>query len=407
MITVKIGVIVASTDGLETTVRLYEQIIKPDINAYVKKLQRPTRARRPTPEAVIEFLIEDARGDDNNHLEMVQSFHAQGVNLIIGGAWSSQALGSLRYVNDNDMLLFSASSTNPGLAISGDNLFRMCPDDHKQAPAMAEMLVSKGIQAIIVIHRDDVYGNGLHDALRPAYEGKGGVVHTRIQYPIDQTDFTGIMTQAEAAAVSAVDTHGAEHVGVVLIGFSETLIIVGISQDYTTLYGLTWFGPETLGCNPDMLKENPIQACHLKLHSTLSAPENSSKFKEMDDRFEALTGLNMRYYTACQIDIAWVIATAMLETRRSDVQLKDATPRARADATPRARADATDVIRVIPDIASRYFGYSGWCLLNEAGDRAESDYDIWGYGKDETDEPSILKYGFYESMTGEIIWFIP
>jgi hypothetical protein len=62
---------------------------------------------------------------------------------------------------------------------------------------------------------------------------------------------------------------------------------------------------------------------------------------------------------------------------------------------------------VIPDVASRYFGYSGWCLLNDAGDRAESDYDIWGYGyDDETGEPTIKKYGLYDSLTGQVTWLI-
>ena len=384
---VKIGVITGSTEGLETSVPMFEQIIEPDINAYVDTL--PNHRFRPKLE--FKFLIEDAEGSADVHLQKVQDFHGQDVDLIIGGAWSSQASGSLDYVNDNDMLLFSASSTYPGLAIAGDNLFRMCPDDYKQASAMAEMLVSKGIQAAIVIQRDDVYGNGLYDALRLAYEGKGGVVHTRILYPPDQVDFTGIMAQAEVAAVSAVDTHGAEHVGVVMISFAEGRTIVGISQDYPTLYGLTWFGPESTGASERMLQENPDQACHLKLYSTLFAPEYSSKFHEMADRYNAATGYQMRYYAACEIDLAWVIALAVLETQSSDAR----------------PMDATDVIRVIPDVASRYFGYSGWCLLNEAGDRAESDYDIWGYGyDDETGEPTIKKYGLYDSMTGQVTWLI-
>ena len=64
---------------------------------------------------------------------------------------------------------------------------------------------------------------------------------------------------------------------------------------------------------------------------------------------------------------------------------------------------AIDVIKVVPDVASRYYGYSGWCLLNEAGDRYASNYDIWGYGMIDG-EPSFVYYGYYNSITGIVIW---
>ena len=64
---------------------------------------------------------------------------------------------------------------------------------------------------------------------------------------------------------------------------------------------------------------------------------------------------------------------------------------------------AADVIKVIPDVASRYYGYSGWCLLNEAGDRYTSNYDIWGVGI-VGGVPGFVKYGTYDSTTGTITW---
>jgi hypothetical protein len=63
----------------------------------------------------------------------------------------------------------------------------------------------------------------------------------------------------------------------------------------------------------------------------------------------------------------------------------------------------TDVAAVFPDVASRYFGYSGWCLLNEAGDRMRTNYDIWGYGLVEG-WPDFVYYGYYETLTGEVHW---
>ncbi|MCK4697446.1 MAG: ABC transporter substrate-binding protein, partial [Dehalococcoidia bacterium] len=98
-----------------------------------------------------EFIIENAEESNAYHLEKVVDFHLNGVDLIIGGAWSSQAGGSLHYINEEGMLLLSASSTDSTLAIPGDNLYRLCWPDSVSAPLIAEMLWSYGIKACIVI----------------------------------------------------------------------------------------------------------------------------------------------------------------------------------------------------------------------------------------------------------------
>ena len=40
-------------------------------------------------------------------------------------------------------------------------------------------------------------------------------------------------------------------------------------------------------------------------------------------------------------------------------------------------ADASVLKRVIPDVAARHFGAIGTATLNEAGDLAAADYDVW------------------------------
>lgn len=374
--TIKIGVISPTTADFETLVPLFQEIIKPDINEYSAKL--PTKLK-------FEFLVEDAMGDANVHLQKVQEFHEMGVDLIIGGSYSSQALASLSYVNKNNMLLFSPSSTYPGLAIPDDNLFRLCTDDTKQAPAIAEMLWSYGIEAVIVIQLDNVWADGIYDILEPDYENKGGVVLERIRYPDGETDFSSYLQTAEAIAVQAVATYGQEHVAIEILGFEEAVEIVTEAQNYQTIYSLPWFGSDGTSFIQEMLDEVPQIADHLKIFSTLAAPDYSLKFNEMADRYFNLVSQQLDFYSASYIDIAWIVAQAVLETR------------------PTSEKNARDIIKVIPDIASRYYGYSGWCLLNEAGDRYTSNYDIWGYGYVDS-EPSSIRYGFYDSLTGQVTW---
>ena len=129
--TIPIGYISSTTAGLETTTPLVQDILMPDYNAYAAKLGM---------DVDFNYLIDDATGQAAVHLEKVQGFKSMDVNVFIGGGWSSQAQAALSYCNDNDMLMWSSSSTSPLLAITDDNLYRMCPDDTIQAPAIAAML---------------------------------------------------------------------------------------------------------------------------------------------------------------------------------------------------------------------------------------------------------------------------
>jgi hypothetical protein len=89
------------------------------------------------------------------------------------------------------------------------------------------------------------------------------------------------------------------------------------------------------------------------------------------------------------IDAGWILAQAVIETR-STTFLKS--------------PGATDVIKVLSDDCSRYFGYSGWCLLDQNGDRVSSDWEIWGYGLDAGGKTILVQYGSYNY--GTISWIV-
>lgn len=371
--TVKIGVISSSTSGMEALIPLYEEIIEPDINEYCEKLGYGI---------TFEFLIEDGQGQASIHLAKVHNFHSMGVDLIIGGRWSSQAQASLSYVNEKGILLFSPSSMSPLLSVPDDNLYRLYPTDVTQAPAITEMLWSFGIEALIVIQRGDWWADWIYGAFETEYEARGGVILERIRYASEAIEFSSYLAAAENVAESNIGVHGLEHIGVLILSFNESAIMVNQAKDYPTIYDLYWFGSEGTAKSQQHLDDAPEESAHLKILSTLAAPVDSSKFNEMSDRYNNLASQSLSFDKACDIDIAWIIAQAVLDTQS---------------------LDATDIINVIPDIAFRYFGYSGWCLLNECGDRASCNYDIWGFGYVDG-VPSNVKFGFYDSTTGRVFW---
>lgn len=378
--TIQIGVIASTTDSLNQLEPYFEEILELDINRYLEKLPR----MRFTPQVKIEFILEDAQGDAGTHLEIVKRFHRRHVNIIIGGGWSSQAEASLDYINANDMVMVSASSTAPALAFA-DNFFRLCPaDDNVQGGVLAQLIWSRDISNVIVLQRDDIYGNGLYDAFRTEYEGLGGSIKGYYPYPTNEGDFNGYLADANN------DAEDVDDLGVLLISFNEyrDIIMEASSGEYSNIYNPPWFGPENIGRGDATLDEAPEQACYLKLYSSLPAPDYTSKYYEMEARFEELDVGSFGYYLATYADAAWLLTQAILETKPSMTK----------------KVDATAIVSVFPDIASRYYGYSGWCQLNEYGDRVTLLYDIWGYYWDDG-TPRFKRYGLYDVATAEIEWY--
>jgi branched-chain amino acid transport system substrate-binding protein len=372
---IQLGYISSTTVGLETTVPLVEEILTVDYNDYLEKLGMDT---------TLEFLIDDATGQAAVHLEKVQGYKSMDINVFIGGGWSSQAQAALSYCNDNDMLMWSSSSTSPLLAIPDDNLYRMCPTDLIQAPAIAEMLWSAGIEAIVLIQRGDAWADGIYNYLEPAYTEKGGVILEKIRYAGEATEFANYLQTAEDIANDAVAEYGEEHVGVEIISFSEFVVMMTQASDFETIYGLTWFGSDGTTLSQQAADDAPEQVTHLKVHSTYAAPADSQKFNDLYDRYYALVSQPFGYYSACSYDIGWVLTESIMNTQS---------------------VDATVLIPVQHRTAYNNFGASGWNQLNEDGDRYGSNYQIWSY---HYDGDVVVPYvsGLFDGITGGVTWYV-
>jgi branched-chain amino acid transport system substrate-binding protein len=368
--TIQIGYISSTTTGLETATPHIEEIVAPDVNAYAAELGYDVE---------FEYLIDDATGQAAVHLEKVQGFKAMDVNVFIGGGWSSQASAALSYCNDNDMLMWSASSTSPLLAISDDNLFRMCPTDLIQAPAIGAMLESRGIEHIIIIQRGDPWADGIYNYLVPDYEERGGEVLERIRYAGEATEFANYLQTAEDILSEAVAEYGVDKCAIEVIAFSESVTMVTQAEDYPTVYSVPWFGSDGTALTQQHVDDAPDQSMHLGIFSTVAAPAESVKFMDLWDRYDAIVAQPYGYYSACTYDIAWVLAETILETQ------------------------STDALTLIPLHATtcfNSFGASGWNLLNADGDRASANYQIWSYN------PESYVAGLYDAVTGTVTWYV-
>jgi branched-chain amino acid transport system substrate-binding protein len=373
---IRIGVISSSTQSL-TSVKTQMGLAEEDINSYYKSKGQDITFR---------FEISDAAGSSEAHLDRVKEFKAGGINIVIGGAWSSQASASLPYVNENDMLLISPGSTSPALAIPGDNLFRLCPDDAVQGRVMSEVLWSWGVKAIVVIQRGDDWADGIYDAIFRNFPEKGGFIAARSRYDPMNIEFGECLRLAEEAAQEAVSQYGKDHVAVEVLGFHEVADLVTMAKDYPTIHGLYWFGSDGTALNIALSDNAPEEADHLKIFSPLLSPVESQGIRELRDRYLSSTGKTLDAYQAeffavNWYDAAWICAKAVLKAGTTDTdKVKEALPRVADD------------------------NYAtGPCRLNLAGDRETADYVIWGYRLvGGACEDTV--YGLYDGLRGEVTW---
>ena len=74
-----------------------------------------------------------------------------------------------------------------------------------------------------------------------------------------------------------------------------------------------------------------------------------------------------------------------------------------AKAVLEASIDAPEgVKRILEDVSDQYYGVTGWCNLNDAGDRDPLDYDIWKFGTYDW-----VRIGKWDKYTENVEWYVP
>ncbi len=329
------------------------QIAIDDINDYMEANSIP-----------YTFTVEmkDAMSSDATHLEKIKELESTGVRFINGGGWSNMALSALPYCNDKGILLVSSSSTTPVLEIAGDNLFRFCPSDIWQGPAIASMIKKYGYMNTIVVWRGDAWGDGLAETFKSAYVKLGGRIigDSSTRYGIEATDFSDVLSSAERQMTNAQMRYGAYKTCVLLLAFNEAAKIITQAEAYPKIYDTKWFGGDGTARNWRVHDDAPDQACHLKLFSVLAKEEHGYWWDSVAERYDAEVHQGFTYYNAFDYDIYWVIALSIAQAGYPGV-------------------DVMAVKAILPGVAAGFDGASGHILLNAYGDRVYAGCEIWGF----------------------------
>jgi branched-chain amino acid transport system substrate-binding protein len=341
-----------------------EQLAIQDVNSFVK-----------SSGCSLTFALnnQDYKLDTPTALSELQAMAASGIQVVVGPLNSGAAAGILSYADQNHIVLISPSSTSIALAIPNDYLFRTAPDDAAQGQADAKELLAAGAKAVIVVNRDDTYGDGLANSTVTwlKQDDPSIVIGGPTKYDISTSDFTSIISTMNSQYTSLSSQVGAANVAIYIVAFQEYgTILSQVNTQAPSLLStaLPWFGMDGIAQNSDLSNSSSNVAsiaAKVGVYSTLfGVLSNSSKASAFYSRIQgtaagaAILG-GGAFYTFEGYDDVWLAALSILQSGQNS---------------------GAAIQAVFTTVAGSFYGLTGVETLNAAGDRSLFDgsgYQIW------------------------------
>jgi branched-chain amino acid transport system substrate-binding protein len=307
----------------------------------------------------LKMVSEDSATSPVIALEKLTSLNAKGIGIVVGPETSSNIRNIKGYSDSNNMLLVSCCSSAPALAIPNDSVFRLVPDDRNQGTALAKLIQHEGIEVLVPVWRGDTWGDGLSKAATSSFEQRGGIIDEGIRYNPESPEFSASTSLLAANVQGYVDMYGADKVAVLFLGFAEVLQFMQSASEHDVLDKVRWFGP---GANTKEHKliEDPIGldfSTNVQFTTVQFAASKNPTYDKVQKHLTETLGTDPNTFVHSSYDAVWIIGLAILETQTTDVSV---------------------IKEKIPEIANSYSGAIGPTKLNEAGDLAQADYEVWG-----------------------------
>jgi branched-chain amino acid transport system substrate-binding protein len=309
----------------------------------------------------VQFSInqQDDQTDPAVALQKLQSLAGQGVQVVIGPYFSGAAANMLPYANSNHIVMISPQSTSPSLnnRDPAGYLIRDVPPDSDGAAGLATAAHGLGIDHVVVIYRQDTWGQAYGQAFNASAQKLGLTVNMVSYTPVTtgSYDFSAPLSVLDNAYKADVAAVGAAKVGVVHIGFEEFSTVLQQAQSqYPDMLASNWFDTDAL--DQGVITTNANTAAQVKSISTVFEPTSSGKFTAFQARIQSQLGTLPNAYVSTSYDAVWIAALSILAAGKNDGQAVKA---------------------VVTSIANNYFGVAGWPNINANGDRTGSDYGVY------------------------------
>jgi branched-chain amino acid transport system substrate-binding protein len=309
--------------------------------------------------------IQDTKLDPATSLTEATAMKAAGVEIIIGPQSSAEVAVLKPYVDANNVIVISQSSTAGTLAIANDNIFRLTPSDTLEAVALAGLMKTDGMTTIIPYWRNDAGNVGLQVATRALFASTG-TVKPGVVYTATTTDFApsiaALKTQVQAAITERGGTTG---VAVAHAGFDEVVDIMKLAAADPVLSSVRWYGTDGTALN-EPLRTNAVAAAFAKKVGFWTPTPGvddgaSARWQPVATRIAARANSQPDAFALAVYDAVWLAAQSYLAVGGTGhtAALKSA----------------------LVTAADGFYGASGWTKLNAAGDRKFGDFDFFALGQ--------------------------
>jgi branched-chain amino acid transport system substrate-binding protein len=289
----------------------------------------------------------------------IEALHGRGARLVIGPQSSSEAALVLPYANEHGLVVISQGSTASSLAIPGDALFRLAPNDRLEGAAQAALLHADGIDTLVPMWRADAGNGGLRDSTKRSFEAAGGTVRAGVSYAPATTDFAALVTALGADVRAAKNANPSAHVAVYLASFEEAADIFRLASLDADLSAIRWYGGDGVAQSRALVNDAAAAAFGVK--TSFTAPsvglDEAARdvWQPVSDELRERIGFAPDAYALSVYDAAWVAILSAVEVENDETFLRDAFSRN----------------------VQRYWGLTGPTLLDAAGDRKTGSFDFW------------------------------
>ncbi len=360
--TLRLGGLLSLTgnwSSLGKSSQIMMEFAREDLNLYLKHHGSNKR---------IQLLIRDTQLQPEIAAKQYRSLIDLGAVSIIGPQSSSEVAALVNEVNKRKVPIISQGSTASSLALPGDHIYRMVPNDQHEAQALMALLKRRNVKTLVPVWREDVGNQGLHDSLQAQFTANGGTMLPGVGYGTnDQQDFEPVAAEISRQLDAALATAGGNTstVAIYVAAFDEVTRLINAAVHYPTLKSVKWYGSDGVANSAALLNDPVASQFAMAVdypNPNLGAPSVAKeKWIPLSDRYYAKTGEKPDAYALAAYDATFAAGLNASYNQQAPRSLRNDT---------------------FTEAAELYFGATGWTRLDDAGDRTHGDFDFWAIRAD-------------------------
>jgi branched-chain amino acid transport system substrate-binding protein len=327
------------------------------------------------------YKVVDDQADPVITLNLIKQLHEEeGYNVFFGPNTSTSVKAVKQYADQEGILIISSSSTSSELAVANDNIYRFVPADNLMAKASSRLALYNQLDCVIPVSRNDLASLALTNSLGDYLDTRGITHPATVEYDLSTETATSAVEKIRTAIVSALKTYQSNKIGVFLASFEEYMQLFELFSQEDLFKTVKWYGGD--GTFTGLLLTDPtalqfakdVSFCVVTLGNNVY---NSTEYDALTKRIKEKTNGLMNPYGMTAYDGAVCLIKAIVTSAKNNTidNLK------------------TEFVAQ----SNRYYGISGWCKLNAAGDRTDGFYDFYKIKSDGTNDAWSVFYS-YESQ---------